>query len=72
MMGGLCCFCRTGCRSVTIAAPLASSGLARCEAVLHGYGTTPLEGGGLYQLVTVCTHGDSIELPHWNTRPLAP
>ena len=39
-------YCGTGCRSATMAEPLASSGLARCEAVLHGYGTSPLEEGG--------------------------
>ena len=71
MMGGLCRFHGTGCRSAAMAAPLASSGPARCKAVLHGYGTSPLEGE-LYRLVTVCTHGDFIVLPHWNTRPLAP
>ena len=25
-----------------------------------------------YQLVTMCTHGDFIVLPHWETRPPAP
>ena len=28
--------------------------------------------GDGYRLVTVCTHGDFIMLPHWRTRPLAP
>ena len=32
--------------SAAMAAPLTSSRLARCAAVLHGYGTSPLEGGG--------------------------
>ena len=27
---------------------------------------------GRYQIVTVHTHGDSIVLPHWDTRPSAP
>ena len=53
-----------------------SSGPARCEAVLHGYGTIPLEeevgGEGLHRLVTVRTHGDFIVLPHSNTRLLVP
>ena len=62
MMGGLCRFPGTGYRSVAKAAPLACSGSGMCEAVLHDYGV-----GGLYQLATVCTHGDFIVLPHWNT-----
>ena len=33
-------------QAAAMAASLASSGPARCEAVLHGYGTSPLEGGG--------------------------
>ena len=54
-------------------APLASSGPARCEAVLHGYGRSPLDGGGgLYRLVTVHSHGDFIVLPHGNARPPGP
>ena len=52
-MGGLCRFCGTGCKSAAMVAPLASSGPVRGEAVLHSYGTSPLEGGGWYQLVTV-------------------
>ena len=56
-MGGLCHF---------------ASGLAKCEAVLHGYGTSLLEGGGLYQVVTVHSHGAFIVLAHWETRPTAP
>ena len=49
-MGGLCHESGTGCRSAALVAPLASSGLVRCEAVLHGYGTSPLEGG----VVPIC------------------
>ena len=45
MMGGLCRFRGTGCKSAAMAAPLASSGLAKGEAVLLGYGTSPLERG---------------------------
>ena len=71
MMDGSCCFCGTGCRSEAMATPLASSDPARCEAVLHGYETRPLEGG-VHQFATVCTHGNFIVLPHWNTRPPAP
>ena len=52
-MGGSCCFRGTGCRSAAVTPPLASSGLVRCEAVLHSYGTNPLEGGGVDWLVTV-------------------
>ena len=37
-------FAGTGCRWAALAAPLASIGLTRCEAVLHGYGTNLLEG----------------------------
>ena len=37
---GSCCF-----RGTEMAAPLASSGLERCEAVLRGYGK-PIGGGG--------------------------
>ena len=60
-------------QAAALAAPLATSGLAMCEAVLHGYGTSPFEmEWGLYRLVTLCTHGNFIVLPHWNTRPLAP
>ena len=70
MMGSLCHFRGTGFRSAALVAPLASNGLARCEAMLHGYGTTPLEKGGLFRLVTVRTHGYFIVL--WNTRPPAP
>ena len=44
MLGGSCCFRGTGCRSAAMAAPLAS--LVRCEAELHGYGTSPLKEGG--------------------------
>ena len=65
MMDGSCC------RSIAIAA-LVSSGLARCEPVLHYYGTSPLEKEQWYQLVTVRTHGNFIVLPHWNMRPPAP
>ena len=73
MMGGLCRFRSTGYRSVVMAAPPASSGVMRCEAVLHGFGTSPLERGGeVHQLVTVHTHVNFIVLPHWNTRPPAP
>ena len=36
-------FAGTGCRSTVMVAPPASSGPARGEAVLHGYGTSPLE-----------------------------
>ena len=46
MVGGLCCFRGTGYTSAAMAAPLASSAPVRNEAVLHGYGTSPLEGGG--------------------------
>ena len=46
-MGGLCCFSGTCCRSAAMAAPLASSGPVRCKAVLHGYGTSQLEGCGV-------------------------
>ena len=46
MLGGLCHFYGRGGRSAAIAAPLASSGLARCETVIHGYGASPLEGVG--------------------------
>ena len=35
------------CSSAAMVAPLASSGLARCEVVLHCNGTIPLEGGGV-------------------------
>ena len=45
MMGGSCRFCCTGCRSAAMATPLTSSGLAKCEAVLHSYGTSPLDRG---------------------------
>ena len=72
MMGGLCRFHSTGCRSAAMAAPLASSGSARCEAVLHSYGTSLLEGRGLNRYVTMRIHADFIVLPHWNTTPLAP
>ena len=71
MMCGLGRFRSTGCRSAAMVAPLASNGLATCEDVLHGYGKSPLEGEGLYRLVTVRSHGDFIVLPHWNTRPPA-
>ena len=37
-------------QSAAMVAPLASSGLARCEAVLHGYGTSLLEGRGFTDL----------------------
>ena len=73
-MGDLFRFRVTGCRSAALAVPLASNGLARCEAVLHGYGTSPFAGsgggeGGLYRLLTtVRTHGDFIVLPHLNTQ----
>ena len=62
--GRSCHFCGTGCRSAALAAPLASSGPVRCEAVLHSYETSPLEGGRLYRLVTVHTHATFIVLPH--------
>ena len=52
MMSG---FAATGCRSAAMAAPLTISGSARCEAVLHGYGTIPLEGGGCSDL-RQCAH----------------
>ena len=55
MMGGLCRFHVTGCRSAPMAAPLASSALSRCEAVFHSYGTSPfvptMEQAHLYQLM---------------------
>ena len=44
IMGGLCRFWSTSCRSTAMAAPLAGRGLLRCKAVLHGYRTSPLEG----------------------------
>ena len=47
MVGGFCGFCGTGCSSAAMAASLANSGPVRCETVLHGYGTSPLEGGGV-------------------------
>ena len=71
-IGVSCWYCGTGCRSVAMVAPLASSGLARCKVVLHGYENKPIGGGGLYWLVTVWTHGDFIVLPHWNIRPPTP
>ena len=46
MMGGLCCFYGTGCRPAAMAAPLASSSLARSAVVFYSYGTSLLEGGG--------------------------
>ena len=72
MMGGSSRFRGTDCRSAAMVAPLASSGPVRCHAVLHGYGTSPLKGGGLYQLVTVRTHGNFIVLPHGNTMTYYP
>ena len=38
-------FCDTGWWSPAMAVPLVSSGPAKCEALLHGYGTSLLEGG---------------------------
>ena len=46
MMGGLCCFRGTGCRSAAMVASLASSGPVRCKVVRHSYGTSLLEGLG--------------------------
>ena len=64
----------TGRRTVTLAVPLAlTSGPVRYEAVLYSCGKMPLgRGGGWHQLVTVCTHGDFIVLPHWDIRAPAP
>ena len=46
VMGGLCSFHGTDCRSAALTAPLASSGPARREVVLHGgYGTSSLSAG---------------------------
>ena len=45
----------------------------RYEAELHSCGTSSVrEGAGGYILVTVCTQGDFITLPHWDIRPLVP
>ena len=60
-----------------------TSGLAKCEAVLHGCGTSPVfvdvyvlvtskVSPGRDRLVTMCTHSDFIVLPHWDIRPPAP
>ena len=65
MMGDVCHIRVTGCRSVVMEAPLASSGLAKCESVVVG-------GRGLYRVVTVHTHSDFIVLPHWETRLQVP
>ena len=57
----------TGHRTVAMAATLLVSqrGMKLCFTVV---GKAQLGDG--YRLVTVCTHGDFIALPHWNTRPL--
>ena len=61
----------TGRRTVTMVAPLLlTSGPVRYRTVLHSCGTSPVGEG--YQLVTVCTPGDFIVLPHWDIRPPAP
>ena len=61
----------TGSRTVTMMALLLfTSGPVRHKAVLHSCGTSPWRDG--YRLVTVCTNGDFIVLPHWKTRPPAP
>ena len=53
----------TGHRTATLVAPLLlSSGLVRYDTILG-----LVEWGGEYRLVTVCTLGDFIVLPQWNT-----
>ena len=60
VMGGSCRFNATGCRFAAMVAPLASSGLERCEAVLHGYETSLLGGrGGVVVLVLTCDRAHS-------------
>ena len=43
-------------QSAAMAVSLASSGQVRSEAVLHGYGTSPLQGGGV---VLICDSAHS-------------
>ena len=61
MMGGSCRCRGTEYRSPAMVPPLASSGPARCEAVLHSYGTSPLEGVGV--VPTFDTHDDYSTAP---------
>ena len=53
MMGDLCRLQGTGCRSAAMEAPLASSGSARCKAVLGWLWDKPVGGGHCTDMATL-------------------